>query len=342
MPDLYFELHPDGPYTADYGTSTPAAGGISLAVPAVLRPVPTLEATHTWAGGLQLHDFRELGTEVSWRLRCRSISLGSPPAVVLPADTRVGGTGAFGRRGSVGGRTATYAGAIQAVDAAALREASAAVLAIGWDVDQDSTVTIEQNDSAWTYSGRALPNVQDNPSLPLSAVPTPYQAEFTVAVQMNDPRIYAIGEYTDAAVVEGPELGSAATLPWPRLPVILRPAAPPVATGTVDILGRLATGITLRVHGPRSAITITDVTRDVHLVLDLDIAAGAWVDIDLRNARITSSTGEDFTTSVRWPDSTWWAARARDVRPGPLTLRVASETAGADAHVDVIHSPAFP
>jgi hypothetical protein len=340
MPGLYLEPDPAGRFTTDYATGRPADGSINVLVPARIAPVPTLEATHTWDGSLQLHDHRELG-DVDWRLRCRRISLGSMPAAVLPSTPRVGGTGTIGRRGTIGGRIVTYSGAIEAVDAAALREASAALLAIGWDQDGDREITIDQDDAGWTFSGRATPDVADNTALSLNAVPTPYQAEFTVAVQMNDPRIYG-PLVEDRTVIGAPPAADAAKLPWPRLPVVLRPPTPASGSGEIEILGKIPTPIVIRLHGPRSEVTLTDLDRDVRVVLDVDIPAGTYVDVDFRTAAVTTEDGEDITAAVRWPDSTWWLARNLAVSPGPLHLQVASAVAGDGANVDVLHHPAFP
>lgn len=338
---LYLEPHDDGAYAADFATADAPAGAVATVVPFRLAAVATLEATHTFDGRVVLHDHRELGGDVRWRLRSRKITLGSMPTATLPADPRVGGTGTIGRRGTLGARTITYGGAIEAVDAAALRDGTAALLAIGWDVAGDLPVVIDCDDAAWTFSGRAVPDVVDNTSLKLTAVPTPYQAEFTVAIVMTDPRIYAAAPFVDVGALT-PAGGDGPALPWPRLPVVLRPGPELSTTSTVEILGRIPTAPTFRVHGPRGPVVLTDTDRDVRLVVDVDVPADEWIDVDLRAARITSSTGEDLTDAIRWPDSTWWAARHRDVRPGPLHLRIDSLGVGAGATVDVIHHPAFP
>jgi hypothetical protein len=338
---LYLAPGAPGVYLAEYAQARPAGDGLSVVLPLAVGSVPTLEATHTWDDTIVLHDHREFG-EQPWRLRCREIKLRSMADPVLPADPRVGGTGTIGRPGRRGGKTVTYAGAIEAVDAAALRDATDALEAACWSVRDDRTVLIEQDDAAWTFQGRAHATVADNTSLSLSAVPTPYQAEFVVAVQMNDPRVYSAGQFVDESVLAMTASPVRLGLPWPRLPVVLRPAPSLAIQSTVEILGRVDTGITLRVHGPCSTPTLIDVDRDVRLILDVVLHTDDWIDVDLRAATVTDNAGDDASAAIRWPESTWWAAPLRDVRPGPLNLRVEFEDALPPARVDVLHYPAFP
>lgn len=317
MGRLYLTPQPDGPYEiALPAAARPDAHGIPDALSAVIPDpwvgVPTLEAQHRWDDDVTIHGHDELDPETRpWRCQCQSISLRSLPDAELPADPWVGGVGTIARPGRRGGRTAVYTGRVQAVDAASLRIGVDTVIAAGWDVTAERTMRITYQGREWMLRGRPHVTTTDLTSLPLTAVPTPYQADLVVAITMSDPRIYVATEA----------------------------ASYPDHDNIAVIGGAIPTAPTIRIHGPITNPTVTDQTRDVVLVLDHPIPADAWVDIDLRARELRSSDGEDLYDQLAWPASTWWSTRYADVL-GPLQLTLTGTATGPSTRLEIRYHPA--
>jgi len=320
------------------------AGGAGRIAPG---GVPTLEATHTWAAGVVLHDRAPLEPGVrSWRYWCDDIDLRNMAEPTLPSDPVVGGIGTIPRPGARAGKNVVYTGRIEALSAMALRAATDALEAAFQEVDREQRMDITFDEgyrgNAYFFRGRGTVNVADALPESLNAVPTPFQASFVVAIALSDPRIYDAALRVVSATLGAPAAGGGLALPW-VLPVVLSSSLGPVPlpVGEVDVVnpGLVASPVAIRFDGPWAGPYVEDLDRGVSLQLDLDVPAGSAVVVDLGQGTIMLD-GQDARWALSWPASTWWDNRYRTIRPGTTRLRFEGESLGPSAELSFY--PAYP
>lgn len=175
---------------------------------------------------------------------------------------------------------------------------------------------------------QGMPAMQATARLDNLRIGPGYVKTFQLSLVCPDPRFYSQTLNSQAATSSVSTAGAA--FPW-SFPVGFGGGTGGTANLSASNAGNIDTYPLIRVYGPVSNPQIENHTTGQWLYVDnVTLAAGEYIDIDVKERTVVSNAGANLFSHVRFPDSSWWT-----LPPGGSTIQLWASSSSTGVELDV-------